>query len=138
VHNHLRLYRRMPSVGILLRVAKYLLHMSQSSTSVQTDTVRQYFTESCKIFTAHATITDVCTDGYSPSVFYLELQNIYCTCHNHWRLYKRIQSVGISQRAGLLDSMSVQFTITDGLCKFQSAILMHLWPRVYTDGRWKF
>jgi len=32
----------------------------------------------------------------------------------------------------------VQFTITDGLCKFQSAILMHLWPRVYTDGRWKF
>jgi hypothetical protein len=57
VHNHQRLYIRILYVGILPRVAKYLLHMSQSLTSLQTDTVHRYFTESCKIFTAHVIIT---------------------------------------------------------------------------------
>jgi len=54
---------------ILPRVAKYLLHMSQSPMSLQIETVRQYFTESCKIFITHATIIDVTTNRYSPSVF---------------------------------------------------------------------
>ena len=45
----------------------------------------RYFIKSCKIFTAHATIIDVDIDGISPSVFYRELKNIYCICHNHRR-----------------------------------------------------
>ena len=96
------------------------MHSAKSPTSLQTDTIYQYFIENCKIFTAHATITDVSTDGYNLSVFYRELQNIYYTCHNHQCLYRRIQSVDISQRAGLFSSMSVQFIITNGLCKFQN------------------
>jgi predicted patatin/cPLA2 family phospholipase len=96
------------------------MHSAKSPTSLQTDTIYQYFIENCKIFTAHATITDVSTDGYNLSVFYRELQNVYYTCHNHQCLYRRIQSVDISQRAGLFSSMSVQFIITNGLCKFQN------------------
>jgi hypothetical protein len=73
---------------------------------------------------AQCKITDVSTNIYSVSVFYRELQNIYCTCHNHRCLYRRIQSVDISQRVGLFSSMSVQFIITNGLtdelCKLQS------------------
>jgi hypothetical protein len=53
----------------------------------QTETFRQYFTESWKIFTGNATITNILTDGNISSVFYRELQNIYCKCHNHRRLY---------------------------------------------------
>jgi hypothetical protein len=41
-----------------------------------------YVTESCKIFTAYATITDIDTDRMSLSVFYKELLNIYYICHN--------------------------------------------------------
>jgi len=37
-------------------------------------------------------------DGNISSVFYRELQNIYCKCHNHRHIYRRIQSVGISPR----------------------------------------
>jgi hypothetical protein len=100
------------------------MHSAKSPTSLQTYTVYRYFTENCKIFTAHAITADVSTNGYNPSVFYQELQNIYCTCHNHRCLYRRIQSVDISQRAGLFSSMSVQFIITNGLtdelCKLQS------------------
>jgi len=33
-----------------------------------------------------------------PSIFYWELRNIYCKCHNHQRLHKWIHSVGISLR----------------------------------------
>ena len=47
------------------------------------DVVRRYFTEREKIFTTYATITD----GYISSVFYRELQNIYCICHAHWQNY---------------------------------------------------
>jgi hypothetical protein len=64
VRHHQRPYRRIPLVGILQRVIVF------------------------------ATITDVHTDGQSPSVFYRELQNIYCICHNHRRLYSRIPSIG--------------------------------------------
>jgi hypothetical protein len=53
----------------------------------QTETFHQYFTESWKIFTGNATITNILTDGNISSVFYRELQNIYCKCHNHRRLY---------------------------------------------------
>jgi len=64
----------------------------------QTETFRQYFTESWKIFTGNATITNILTDENISSVFYRELQNIYCKCHNHRRLYIWMQSVGISPR----------------------------------------
>ena len=37
--------------------------------SLQTECVRKYFTESCKIFTEYATIIDVPIDGIIPSVF---------------------------------------------------------------------
>ena len=57
-HNHWRLYRQKQSVGILPRVEKYLLHMPSSPTCIPTDISRRYFTESWKIFTAYATITD--------------------------------------------------------------------------------
>jgi hypothetical protein len=49
----------------------------------QKDAVRQYFTESWKIFTAYATIANVYTDEHIPSVLYRELQNIYCIYHTH-------------------------------------------------------
>ena len=48
---------------------------------------RRYLTESYKIFTEYATITDVSTNGLRPSVFHIELHNIYCICHNHRQLY---------------------------------------------------
>jgi hypothetical protein len=53
-HNHRWLYRRIQSVGISQRLAKYLLEMSQSPTTLQTDTVCWHFTENCKIFTGNA------------------------------------------------------------------------------------
>jgi hypothetical protein len=43
--------------------------MPQSSMSLQTDTVRRYFTESCKIFTANAILTDIDTNKYNMSAF---------------------------------------------------------------------
>ena len=49
--------------------------MPQSLMSLQTDIVRRYFTESCKIFTANATIIDVYTDGDSPSTFVVVVHN---------------------------------------------------------------
>jgi hypothetical protein len=63
------------------------------------DIVHRYFTESWEIFTGNATITDVFTDGWNPSVFYRELKNIYWECHNHQRLHRWMESVGILQRA---------------------------------------
>jgi len=93
-----------------------------------------------KIFTRNVTITDVYTDGYSPSAFYRELQkyllempqspttlqtdtvrwhftesckNIYWKCHNHRWLYRRIQSVGICRQFKVTDK------ITDRRCEFQ-------------------
>jgi len=48
---------------------------------------RRYLTESYKIFTEYAIITDVSTNGLRPSVFHRELHNIYCICHNHRQLY---------------------------------------------------
>ena len=53
--------------------------------------IRQYFTESSKIFTGNATITNVFTNGWSPSVFCRELKNIYWICHYH----QRNKSIGI-------------------------------------------
>jgi hypothetical protein len=64
VHDYQRLYRQKPSVGILQRVAKYLLQIPQSLTSIPTYTVSL--------------------------VFYRELQNIYWKSYNHWRLYRWI------------------------------------------------
>jgi len=86
--------------------------MTQISTSILTETFHQYFTESCKIFIAFSTNTDVqneetirryftesckifiafatITDDLWPSVFYRELQNIYCPCHNHRHYFQRI------------------------------------------------
>ena len=43
--------------------------------------------------------TDGFTDGYSPSVFYWEMKNIYWKCHNNQRLHRRIESVCILPRA---------------------------------------
>jgi hypothetical protein len=57
--------------------------MTQIPTSILMKTVRRYFTNSCKIFTTFTTITNDHTDGLWPSVFYRDLQNIYCPCHNH-------------------------------------------------------
>jgi len=65
--------------------------MPLSPTDFQTDVVHQYFTESCKIFTAYDTFTDGFPDGHSPWVVYRELQNIYCICYKH----QRNNSVGI-------------------------------------------
>jgi len=65
--------------------------MPQSLTSSRTDKVRRHFTERWKIFTGNATITDVFTDGKSPSAFYRELKDIYWICHYH----RRNTSVGI-------------------------------------------
>jgi len=59
--------------------------MPLSPTDFQTNVVRRYFTESCKIFTTYATFTDGFPDGRSPFVFYQELQNIYCISHKHRR-----------------------------------------------------
>ena len=61
--------------------------MTQIPTSIPTTCGRRYFTESCKIFTAFATITDDHTDGLWPSIFYQELLKIYCPCHNHRRCF---------------------------------------------------
>jgi len=69
VQDNRRISRRTYSISILQRVEKYLLEMPQSSTSLQTKTICQHFTESCKIFTTNAIITDIYTDGYSPSTF---------------------------------------------------------------------
>ena len=78
------------SSSVFHRVEKYLLNMPQSPTSLQTEWVCRFFIESCKIFTEYATITNVSTNGHSPSVFYRELKNIYCICHNH----RQTNSVG--------------------------------------------
>jgi len=64
--------------------------MSLSPTSIPTDIVRRHFTESCK--------------------------NIYWKCHNHRRLYRQIQSVGISQRVAKIFTGNATITgdSTDG------------------------
>jgi len=64
-----RISRWTYSIGILQRIEKYLREIPQPSTSLQTKTIHRYFAESCKIFTANATINDVYTDGYSPLAF---------------------------------------------------------------------
>ena len=56
------------------------------------------FYRELKIFTGNATITNVFTDGTIPSVFYQELRNIYCKCHNHRCFHRRIHSIDISLR----------------------------------------
>jgi len=62
------------------------------------ETGRRYFTESCKNITTDATITDgyilsvitiTIADGYIPSVFDREFWDIYRTCHNHRRIFRR-------------------------------------------------
>ena len=65
-------------------------------TQILTETVRRYFTKSCKIFTTFS--TNVNTDGNRLSVFYQELQSIYCICHNYRRPYQRFVTIGIQQR----------------------------------------
>ena len=62
--------------------------MKQMPTSIQTEPICWYFTESCKIFTTFATITNDLTDRKWSSIFYRELQNMYCIYHNHRRPYK--------------------------------------------------
>jgi len=52
--------------------------------ALPTDNFRRYFTESCQTITSHAIITE----GYIPSVI------------KYKRIYRRIISVGISQRVG--------------------------------------
>jgi hypothetical protein len=53
------------------------------------DTIRRYLTESCRTITIHAIVTDGIADEYYPSVF------------NFRRLYRRILSVGITQRVAI-------------------------------------
>ena len=109
VHDHRRLYRRKHLVGILSRVAKYLLEMSQSPTfiprdtvsidilqrvekyllemlqsptSLQADKVRRYFTESWEIFIANATITKLIpTDKFRRHLSIV---------HNYRQTYRRM------------------------------------------------
>jgi hypothetical protein len=50
---------------------------------------RTYFTESWKIITGNATITDDFADGLRPLVFHIKLKNIYWKCHNHRWLCRR-------------------------------------------------
>jgi hypothetical protein len=133
MHNHQRLYRRKPSIGILPRVAKHLLQMPQSPTSLQMDTVSVSISPSWKIFTRNAIITDISTECYCLSVFYRELQNIYCKCDNHWRLYRRIQSIGICWRSSQLPTESP--TDDENL---KGWVLMHLWACVIVDILQKF
>ena len=61
--------------------------MPHSLMNLQTDIVRQHFTESGE----NATLTDDFTGGTSPSAFYRVLKNIYWICHYH----RRNTSVGI-------------------------------------------
>ena len=77
-------------IDILHRVEKYLLEIPQSPTSLRMDNVCRYFTESCKIFTRNAIITDVYTIGYSLSVFVGAVHN-YRQTH---RRTVRISKVG--------------------------------------------
>ena len=106
-------------------------------------------------------ITDVPTNGTSPSVFNRELQNIYWICHNHRRPYRQNDFVDISQRVEkyLLNMphsptsiqtewvcrylpevfncwppMSVRSILTNRMWIPKRGQLMHLWPRVLTDG----
>jgi hypothetical protein len=83
--------------------------MPLSPTDFQTDVVRQYFTESCKMFTAYATFTDGFPNRHSLSVFYRELQNIYCICHKHrWN-----NSVGIFPTVKLLNVVVTSYSETN-------------------------
>jgi len=75
VHNRRCLYRRIQFIDILPRVAEYLLEMPQSLMSLQIDTVCRYFTESCKIFTANAILTDIDTDKYNMLAFISAVHN---------------------------------------------------------------
>jgi hypothetical protein len=111
VHDHRRWYRRIQSVGISQRVAKiftrnsiiidvytdkyspsalqrelYLLEMQLSPTSISTDTVRRHFTKSC----------------------------IYWKSNYHRCLYRRIQSVGISQRVEFTGKATITNDYTNG------------------------
>ena len=111
VHDHRRRYRRIQSVGISQRVAKiftrnsiiidvytdkysssalqrelHLLEMQLSPTSIPTDTVRRHFTESC----------------------------IYWKSNYHRCLYRRIQSVGISQRVEFTGNATITNDYTNG------------------------
>jgi hypothetical protein len=52
--------------------------MTHIPTTIPTEPIRWYFIESCKIFTAFATITNDYTDSLWPSLFYRELQKNYC------------------------------------------------------------
>jgi len=53
------------------------MHSARSLTSLQTEIVRRYFTESWKIFTANATFIDVYTDGYSIRRYFTESWKIF-------------------------------------------------------------
>jgi hypothetical protein len=73
--------------GIYLSAFYRELEMPHSLMNLQTDIVRQHFTESGE----NATLTDDFTGGTSPSAFYRVLKNIYWICHYH----RRNTSVGI-------------------------------------------
>ena len=51
--------------------------------------VFQHLTESSKIITRNATITDDDTDGLTSSASHREFENNYSKRHNHRRLYRR-------------------------------------------------
>jgi hypothetical protein len=109
VHDHRCLYRRINNPSAFHReLHKYLLEMPLSPTSISTDIIRRHFIESC---TGNATLTDDSTDGSSPSTFHRELWKY----HNHRRLYRWIQSVGICRQ------FTITNKITDKRFEFQRA-----------------
>jgi len=110
-----RILRRTQAVGISHRVEKYLLHMPLSPISTSTVLVRQYFTESCKIFTVYATTTD----DIIPSVIYrckyrrnyfvgIFPEGIFLA--RYFRLHNR-QCFFLPIESGITDDLYV-----DGLC----------------------
>ena len=128
---HRRILRRTQAVGISQRVEKYLLHMPLSPTSTSTVLVRQYFIESCKIFTAYATITD----DIIPSVIY--------RCK-----YRRNYSVGIFPEGIFFGSLfsstqpSMFFFFTDRKWNYQRSIcrwtlsVREVVRKIFTNGVW--
>ena len=83
--------------------------MPQSPTLIPTDYVRQHFTESSKIITWNATITDPNTDGLSPSAFHREFENNYLKFHDHRRQYQVGGSI-------LPTQLQTDCTNSKGLC----------------------
>jgi hypothetical protein len=111
MHNHRRLYRRIPSIDILPRLAKYLLHIPQSPMSLQTDTVHWYFTE--------AGLLEFYVDAFQITDRLWKFQSASINASLTMCIYRRTYQWTVKILEGHLKNLVRNSKFTDGLLKIQ-------------------